>query len=94
MSSIERVDGGKGDEENQPKVLSMFVDEMLDQMQSKFTTMGDSIMGRMNKMGTRMDELETSIGDLMGQAGLEPPPPSTPPSPKANKEQQTRRISI
>jgi hypothetical protein len=33
--------------------------------------MGDNIMGRMNEMNSRMDELELSIGDLMNQAGLE-----------------------
>lgn len=34
--------------------------------------MGDSIMGRMDEMGGRMDELEKSIASLMDQAGLEP----------------------
>jgi hypothetical protein len=39
--------------------------------------MGDSIMGRMNEMNSRMDELELSIGDLMNQAGLESSSSST-----------------
>ena len=34
--------------------------------------MGDSILGRMDEMGQRMDELEQSIAELMDQAGLEP----------------------
>lgn len=34
--------------------------------------MGDSIMGRMDEMGGRLDELEKSISSLMDQAGLQP----------------------
>jgi len=34
--------------------------------------MGDSILGRMKEMNSRMDELELSIADLMTQAGLDP----------------------
>eukprot|EP00547_Thalassionema_nitzschioides_P006613 CAMPEP_0194211634 /NCGR_PEP_ID=MMETSP0156-20130528/10773_1 /TAXON_ID=33649 /ORGANISM="Thalassionema nitzschioides, Strain L26-B" /LENGTH=85 /DNA_ID=CAMNT_0038939253 /DNA_START=84 /DNA_END=338 /DNA_ORIENTATION=+ len=51
--------------------LTIFVQDMLDQMNLKFTNMGDSIMGRMNEMSTRMDELEHSISDMMNQAGME-----------------------
>jgi Heat shock factor binding protein 1 len=41
--------------------------------QTKFSNMGNSIMGRMDEMGKRMDELESSIAELMDQAGLENP---------------------
>ena len=34
--------------------------------------MGDSITGRMDEMGGRLDELEKSISSLMDQAGLQP----------------------
>jgi 3,4-dihydroxy-2-butanone 4-phosphate synthase len=34
--------------------------------------MGDTIMGRMGEMDTRMGELERSIADLMEQADLQP----------------------
>ena len=33
--------------------------------------MSDSIIGRIDEMGTRIDDLEKSIGDLIQQAGLE-----------------------
>ena len=32
--------------------------------------MSDSIIGRIDEMGTRIDDLEKSIGDLIQQAGL------------------------
>ena len=41
--------------------------------QTRFNDMGNSILGRMDEMGKRMDELESNIGGLMNQAGLEPP---------------------
>lgn len=39
--------------------------------QARFTDMGHSILGRMDDMGTRMDELEQSIASLLLQAGLD-----------------------
>ena len=37
-------------------------------------------MGRMDEMGSRMDELERSVADLLNQAGLEPPTGALSPS--------------
>jgi hypothetical protein len=39
--------------------------------QSRFADMGNSILGRMDDMGTRMDELEQSIASLLQHAGLD-----------------------
>ena len=33
--------------------------------------MSDSILGRIDEMGNRIDELEKSIGDLMEEAGVD-----------------------
>ena len=33
--------------------------------------MSDTILGRIDEMGNRIDDLEKSIGDLMQQAGVE-----------------------
>ena len=40
-------------------------------MQSRFQTMSDGIIGKIDDMGSRIDELEKSIGDIMQQAGIE-----------------------
>ena len=37
-----------------------------------FDQMGQTILGRINEMGSRIDDVERTIGDLMNQAGLEP----------------------
>jgi heat shock factor-binding protein 1 len=44
---------------------------LLEQMQSRFQEMSDSIIGRIDEMGTRIDDLENSISDLMQEAGVE-----------------------
>merc|ERR1712170_96195 len=51
--------------------LTKFVQNLLNQMQTRFNTMSDSIIGRIDEMGTRIDELEKSIGELIQQAGVE-----------------------
>jgi len=52
--------------------LTLFVHDMLNQMSTRFSVMGDSIMGQMDQMGSRMNDLESSINQLMDQAGLTP----------------------
>jgi heat shock factor-binding protein 1 len=40
-------------------------------MQSRFSQMSETIISRIDEMGGRIDELESSISDLMDQAGVE-----------------------
>jgi heat shock factor-binding protein 1 len=51
--------------------LQAFVQELLQQMQSRFSQMSETIISRIDEMGGRIDELESSISDLMDQAGVE-----------------------
>ncbi|NWS21714.1 HSBP1 protein, partial [Pachyramphus minor] len=46
------------------------VQTLLQQMQDKFQTMSDQIIGR-NILFCRIDDLEKNIADLMTQAGVE-----------------------
>ena len=41
---------------------------MLTQMQGRFQNMSDNIIARIDEMGTRIDELEKSIADLVQEA--------------------------
>ena len=45
---------------------------MLNQMQTRFTEMNDNIVGRIDDMGRKIDELENSIGELVQEAQAEP----------------------
>lgn len=72
--------------------LTIFVQNLLQQMQGRFSTMSDAIIGRIDEMGARIDELESSIGDLMAQAGIdeeqlaeEGPPATAAATPAANQ---------
>lgn len=55
-------------------------------MQTKhFDQMGETILGRIEDMGSRIDEMEKNVGNLMAQAGLEPSVgtmPGAPPLPQ------------
>jgi len=65
---------------------------------ARFDDMGSSILGRMDEMGKRMEELESSIGDLMNQAGLETPAPTAaslaPPNAPVGSSGSIERKSI
>ncbi|CAH2324065.1 Heat shock factor-binding 1 [Pelobates cultripes] len=56
--------------------LTVVVQNLLQQMQDKFQTMSDQIIGRNILLQdfaniTRIDDLEKNIADLMTQAGVE-----------------------
>ncbi|KAK1162127.1 heat shock factor-binding protein 1 [Huso huso] len=51
--------------------LTGVVQTLLQQMQDKFQTMSDQIIGRNILYHTRIDDLEKNIADLMTQAGVE-----------------------
>lgn len=57
-----------GDSGDSASELTQLVQTMLTQMQSRFQTMSDSIIGRIDEMGTRIDDLEKSIADLVQEA--------------------------
>ena len=50
--------------------------------QSRFEQMSDQIIGRIDEMGNRIDDLEKSIGELMEQAGVDPVVDAAPPGEK------------
>ena len=51
--------------------LTIFVQNLLQQMQGRCEQMSETILTRIDEMGSRIDELEGSIGELMTQAGVE-----------------------
>ncbi|GHP08796.1 hypothetical protein PPROV_000753300 [Pycnococcus provasolii] len=63
--------GGADAEPQNTADLTAFITNLLQQMQSRFQQMSDSIIGRIDEMGTRIDELEKSIGDLIQQSGVD-----------------------
>lgn len=64
VAEMEKTASGASGED-----LTKFVNEILTEMQSKFSDMSKEIVGKIDKMGDRIDELEKQINDLMDQAG-------------------------
>ncbi|XP_075516552.1 heat shock factor-binding protein-like [Primulina tabacum] len=59
--------------------MTAFVQNLLQQMQTRFQTMSESIISKIDEMGNRIDELEQSINDLRNEMGQEgSPSPSAP----------------
>ncbi|KAM9301887.1 heat shock factor-binding protein 1-like [Gastrophryne carolinensis] len=66
--------------------LTEVVQNLLQQMQDKFQTMSDQIIGRnilQYEMSVRIDDLEKNIADLMTQAGVEEEEPANKQAPKS-----------
>ncbi|KAL7220688.1 hypothetical protein ACSBR2_013551 [Camellia fascicularis] len=78
------MDGHDADDPKQSTAdMTVFVQNLLQQMQSRFQTMSDSIISKIDEMGSRIDELEQSINDLRAEMGQEgTPSPSTSLKPK------------
>ncbi len=51
--------------------MTVFLQTLLQNMQVRFQEMSEAIIGRIDDMGTRIDDLERSIAELMQQAGVE-----------------------
>eukprot|EP01033_Poteriospumella_lacustris_P012818 gene12819-9164_t len=63
--------GKTGEIPDNAQDLTIFVQNLLEQMQQRFNQMSTTIIGRIDDMGGRIDELEKSIADLMQQAGID-----------------------
>ncbi|XP_042047736.1 heat shock factor-binding protein [Salvia hispanica] len=79
---------GQDDAKQSTADMTAFVQNLLQQMQSRFQTMSGSIISKIDEMGNRIDELEQSINDLrteMGQEGSASPsnPAKTGEEPKS-----------
>lgn len=82
------MDGHDGDNTKQSTAdMTVFVQNLLQQMQTRFQTMSESIISKIDEMGNRIDELEQSINDLRGEMGQEgAPSPSASLKPKEEQK--------
>ncbi|XP_010259628.1 PREDICTED: heat shock factor-binding protein 1-like [Nelumbo nucifera] len=66
------MDGHDSEDSKQTTAdMSAFVQNLLQQMQSRFQAMSDSIITKIDEMGQRIDELEQSINELRNEMGTE-----------------------
>jgi len=60
--------------------VTAFVNGLLTQMRSRFDTMSDSILTKMDAMGNTIDELEAQVATLVDQPSKEAPVAAPRPS--------------
>ncbi|XP_039056465.1 heat shock factor-binding protein-like [Hibiscus syriacus] len=73
---------GRNSDELKPNIadMSIFVQDLLQQMQTRFQTMSDSIIAKIDEMGDRRNKLENSINDLKAEMGVDGSPSPLAPS--------------
>jgi heat shock factor-binding protein 1 len=52
----------------QPEDLANFMDQIFAQMETKFTDMAQQVLGRIDEMTQKINDLETTIDNLMNEA--------------------------
>ncbi|XP_055075115.1 heat shock factor-binding protein 1-like protein 1 [Misgurnus anguillicaudatus] len=60
-----------GSESKAVQDLTAVMETTMQTLQSKFQNLSDQIISKMDEMGTRIDDLEKNVADLMTQAGME-----------------------
>ncbi|NP_001129657.1 heat shock factor-binding protein 1-like protein 1 [Danio rerio] len=60
-----------GSESKAAKDLTAIMETTMQQLQSRFQNLSEQIISKMDEMGTRIDDLEKNVADLMTQAGAE-----------------------
>ncbi|KAJ7977543.1 heat shock factor-binding protein 1-like [Quillaja saponaria] len=69
------MDGHESEDPKQSTAdMTAYVQNLLQQMQTRFQTMSDSIVTKIDEMGDRITELEQSINNLKGEMGVESSP--------------------
>ncbi len=63
------ADSGATVPAGEPEELTVFVQNLLQQMQARFQAMSDAIITKIDEMGGRIDELERNISELMTGMG-------------------------
>ncbi|KAI4369561.1 hypothetical protein MLD38_017987 [Melastoma candidum] len=69
------MDGHNADDQKQSTAdMTAFVQTLLQQMQSRFQAMSESIISKIDDMGNKIDELEQNINELRAEMGIESSP--------------------
>ncbi|KAK9756986.1 hypothetical protein RND81_01G133700 [Saponaria officinalis] len=73
------MDGHDSDGKQNSADMTAFVQNLLQQMQTRFQAMSETIVTKIDEMGNRIDELEQSINELKVEMGADASPsPLTP----------------
>ncbi|KAF9973614.1 hypothetical protein BGZ73_003136 [Actinomortierella ambigua] len=65
-------DGPSQETDFSPEELTLFVEKLLDQLNTKFDNVSHQLFGKMEEMSTRIEDLEKSISGLMQSVDEDP----------------------
>ncbi|KAK4051578.1 hypothetical protein OIV83_002718 [Microbotryomycetes sp. JL201] len=60
-----------------PVELTQFVDNLLNDLESRFDAISSDVLSRLNSLSTRVDSLESSLSELMSGNSSAPPRPDS-----------------
>ncbi|XP_074278973.1 heat shock factor-binding protein-like [Silene latifolia] len=81
LTRFTAMDGHDSDDHKQNSGdMTAFVQNLLQQMQSRFQAMSETIVTKIDEMGNRIDELEQSINELKSEMGADASPSPVAPS--------------
>lgn len=66
------LEGDPNSENISPQELTLYVEKLLEQINAKFDGVSGQILGKMDEMSSRIDDLEKSIGELVQNVEEEP----------------------
>ncbi|KAG0371338.1 Golgi transport complex subunit 4 [Mortierella sp. AD032] len=66
------LEGDPNSENVSPQELTLYVEKLLEQINAKFDGVSGQILGKMDEMSSRIDDLEKSIGELVQNVEEEP----------------------
>ncbi|KAG9069948.1 hypothetical protein KI688_009275 [Linnemannia hyalina] len=72
------LEGDPNSENVSPQELTLYVEKLLEQINAKFDGVSGQILGKMDEMSSRIDDLEKSIGELVQNVEEEPKQLPTP----------------
>ncbi|XP_034082303.1 heat shock factor-binding protein 1-like [Gymnodraco acuticeps] len=58
-------------ESNSAKELTEAMEETMQRLQGRFKGISEQLESKLDEMGTRIDDLESDVSELMTQAGME-----------------------
>ncbi|XP_043718897.1 heat shock factor-binding protein [Telopea speciosissima] len=93
ITGRENMDGQDSDDSKQSTAdMTVFVQNLLQQMQSRFQAMSESIVSKIDDMGQRIDDLEQNINELRNEMGTEGSP--SPVAPTKAKSEDTKPSDV
>ncbi|KAL9247175.1 hypothetical protein vseg_020634 [Gypsophila vaccaria] len=88
------MDGHDSDGKQNSADMTAFVQNLLQQMQTRFQAMSETIVTKIDEMGNRIDELEQNINELKAEMGADGSPSPMTPSiskPAGSKSQEASK---